>query len=77
MSHVVYNWAMDPMQPSRAIAVVYRKTALSEQPSDFAYWQSQPPMARLAALEAIRRESHGWTDDTQPRLQRVCTIVKR
>jgi hypothetical protein len=77
MSHVVYNWAMDPMQPSRANAMVYRKMTLSEQPSDFAYWQSQPPAARLAALEATRREFHGWTDDTQPRLQRVCTIVKR
>lgn len=68
---------MDTTLQPRAIAKVYRKVALGDQPSDFSYWQSQPPAARLAALEAIRREFHGWTDDTQPRLQRVCTIAKR
>jgi hypothetical protein len=68
---------MDLKHQSRAVVKVYRKTVLNEQPSDFTFWQSQPPAARLAALEEIRREYHGWTDDTQPRLQRVCTIVKR
>ncbi len=62
---------------SRMIASVWRKVDLRKQPTDFAYWQSQPPAARLAALEEIRRAYHGWSDDTQPRLQRVCTIVKR
>lgn len=68
---------MDTLHQPRTIAKVYRKVALCDQPSDFRYWQSQPPTARLAALEAIRREFHGWTDDTQPRLQRVCTLIKR
>jgi hypothetical protein len=45
--------------------------------SDFAYWQSQPPQARLAALEEIRREYHLWKFDAEPRLQRVHSIVKR
>lgn len=60
------------------IAKVYRKVNVKDQPTDFAYWQKQPYQARLAALEEIRREYHGWRDDdTQPRLQRVYTIVKR
>ena len=61
----------------RRIAKVVHKVGLYDQPTDFAYWQSQPVTARLAALEEIRREYHGWSDDARPRLQRVYTIVKR
>jgi len=31
------------------------KVNLHQQKSDFAYWQSQPYLARLAVLEQIRR----------------------
>ena len=65
------------MEKVRQIAKVYRKVNLKSQSSDFAYWQSQPYVARLAALEEIRREYHGWQATIQPRLQRVYTIVKR
>lgn len=56
---------------------IVRKYRIDEAPSDFAYWQEQPFERRLEALETIRREYHGWQDDTQPRLQRVCRVVKR
>ena len=62
---------------SRTIAPVVRRFKLTEQPSDFAYWQTQSYEARLAALEEIRREYYGYTDETEPRLQRVYRIVKR
>jgi len=61
----------------REMAMVYRKSRISEQESDREYWLSQPPEARLAALEQIRREYHAWKYGTEPRLQRVLTIVKR
>ena len=64
-------------QTPRTIAPVVHKYKLTEQPNDFAYWQSQSYEARLAALEEIRREYYGYTDETEPRLQRVCRIVKR
>jgi hypothetical protein len=64
-------------QTPRTIAPVARKVKLTEQPSDYAYWQTQSYAARLAAVEEIRREYYGWTDETEPRLQRVCRIVKR
>jgi hypothetical protein len=64
-------------QTPRTIAPVVRKFKLTEQPSDFAYWQTQSYEARLAALEEIRREYYGYTDETEPRLQRVYRIVKR
>jgi hypothetical protein len=66
-----------PTAKPREIVMVAKKVALHERQSDFAYWQSQEPQTRLAALEEIRREYHGWTDATEPRLQRVLTIVKR
>jgi len=59
------------------IQKVVRKINLRDQKSDFAYWQSQPPAARLAALEDIRREYHGWRYGAEPRFQRVFTIAKR
>lgn len=61
----------------REMAMVYRKSRIGEQESDREYWLSQPPEARLAALEQIRREYHAWKYGTEPRLQRVLTIVKR
>ncbi|MHC1782319.1 MAG: toxin secretion, membrane fusion protein [Anaerolineaceae bacterium] len=66
------------------IALVVKKVKLQQQGNDFAYWQSQPYEARLAALEEIRREYHDWinstskeTADVQPGFQRVCRIIKR
>jgi hypothetical protein len=59
------------------IAKVYRKVSLKNQPSDFAYWQSKSYEERLAALEEIRQEYHGWENSPEQRLQRVYTIVKR
>lgn len=65
------------MSKHRKIAKVYKKYNIKEEPSDFAYWQTQSYEARLAALEEIRRGYHGWTDQAEPRLQRVYRIVKR
>ena len=64
------------MDKQRQIALVYRKIRISEQGSDRDYWLSQSPEARLAALEQIRREYHGWKYGAEQRLQRVITIVK-
>ncbi len=44
---------------------------------DLKYWQAQPPAARLAALEEIRREYHGWKYGEEPRIEKVYSIVKR
>lgn len=62
----------------RRIVRVARVVSLSEQGSDLDYWLTRPPEARVAAVEAIRREYHGWEDDdAEPRLQRVCRVLKR
>ena len=53
------------------------KVNVDEQRTDFAYWQTQSYEVRLAALEQIRAEYHGWGCGAEPRLQRVYQIVKR
>ena len=65
------------MEKSTGIQKVVTKVNLYQQRSDFAYWQTQPYLARLAAIEEIRREYNRWKYGGEPRLQRVCTIVKR
>jgi len=50
--------------------------SMREHKNDFAYWQTQPYAARLAALEQIRQEYHRWKYGVQPRFQRVYRIVK-
>jgi len=59
------------------IARVVTRVKRGERQSDAAYWRAQPPLARLAALEEIRREYHRWKYGAEPRFQRVYTIVKR
>jgi hypothetical protein len=68
---------LDTEGPKRAIARVIRKVRRGEEPSEFAYWQTQPYQARLAALEEIRQEYHRWRYGFEPRLERVYQIVKR
>lgn len=65
------------METTLKIEKVYTKVNVKEQKSDFAYWQTQSYQARLTTLEQIRQEYHAWKYGTEPRLQRVYTIVKR
>jgi len=70
----------DEGQPGRVtnrVQKVVTKSNIRDRKSDFAFWQSQPYLLRLAALEAIRQEYHRWRYGAEPRLQCVCRIVKR
>lgn len=67
----------DSPNPTAKIAPVVRKFTLGEQPTDFAYWQTQPYAARIAALEEIRHAYIAWKYDADPGFQRVCIIVRR
>ena len=64
-------------QNNQKVARVVKKMRLSDQPSDFAYWQSRPYAERLAVLEQIRREYISWKYGSEPGFRRVYTIVKR
>ena len=65
------------MSQERRIAKVVRIVAMKDQGNDFAYWQSRSYEERLSALEELRQEYYGQVDGSQPRLQRVYTIIKR
>jgi hypothetical protein len=62
---------------AKKIEKVITKTTLSEQKSDFAFWQSKSYAERLTALEEIRQEYNNWKyTDAEQRFQRVYRIVK-
>ena len=48
---------------------------LDTMTDDSAYWATQTPAARLAALELMRRINYG--DEALARLQRVLEVVER
>ncbi|MEL4895268.1 hypothetical protein [Crocosphaera sp. Alani8] len=56
---------------------VIKKINQKNQTSDFKYWQSQPPVKRLEALEEIRQDYHQYRYNAEPRLQIIYTIIKR
>lgn len=45
--------------------------------NDVAWWRQQPPAARIAAVEEIRRDYHLWRYGAEPGFQRVLRIVER
>lgn len=62
---------------ARTIEKVIAKVKLTEQTSDFAYWQAKSYVEKLAALEEIRREFNGWKySDAEQRFQRVYRIAQ-
>ncbi|MCU0238128.1 MAG: hypothetical protein MUC29_01690 [Pyrinomonadaceae bacterium] len=62
---------------TKNIVKVIIKTKLSEQKSDFAYWQTKSYTERLTALEEIRQEYNNWKyTDAEQRFQRVYRVVK-
>ena len=61
----------------KQMVVAVTKHPSGKEPTDFAYWQSRPPIERLEALEAIRREYILWKYGTWPRFQRVYRIIER
>jgi hypothetical protein len=48
--------------------VFVRKGKIQEMDRSFdlKFWQAQPPVERIAALEKIRREYHGWEYGKEP-----------
>lgn len=59
--------------PIERVARVVRMT----DPDDTrTFWLSRTPAQRVEGIETLRAEAHGWTDDSWPRLQRVCRVLR-
>lgn len=56
--------------------VITRKRKGDEDEA-WTYWVTRPVAERLAMVEELRAEYHGWTDEPRPRLPRVCRIIRR
>lgn len=54
---------------------VVRRIGLYEDQSELTYWLGKTPQERLAAIEILRQQ-YVRLKRIQPRLQRVCRIVK-
>jgi hypothetical protein len=55
--------------------VVVKRRGDADQP--WTYWLTRTPQERLAMVEELRREHHGWTAGAEPRLQRVHQVLRR
>ena len=65
---------------------ISRKTTLhaDQDVDDVLFWLTKTPDERMAAIESIRQQTFAFNSPTvnegqpaQPRLQRVCRIIKR
>jgi hypothetical protein len=59
------------------IEKTYAKVDFHDTKTDLAYWLNQSYQVRLEAVEQIRKEFHKWKYGAEPRLQKVCSIVKQ
>ena len=55
--------------------VTIKSAVASDEP--WRYWMTRPAAERLAMVEELRREHHGWANGTEPRLQRVHCVLRR
>ena len=44
--------------------------------ADRKYWRSRSPQERMQALEHIRQMAWGYSDESQPAIQRTIKVVK-
>lgn len=65
----------EAMDSPRKMERVVRITSFGEPPTDIEGWRGQSYEARIAAVEEIRRECHGWDDESRPRVRRVYRIL--
>ena len=56
---------------------VLKITTLKDTASDFAFWSTKSPIERLEAVELLRQQYFSLNKDVQPRLQRVCRVIKK
>jgi hypothetical protein len=56
---------------------VVRKRKLHEPDDSLEYWLSVDPSERVAMVQELRAEHHGWEDAAGPRLQRVHRVLRR
>ena len=64
------------MSERKDFLAVQRFTSFAQQPSQLAYWQSKPMAERITAALEIIAEWHNWSEENEPRLERVHRIIE-
>jgi hypothetical protein len=59
------------------IAKQVTRRRLSDADSDVAFWRTRPLAERVAQVELLRAEYHGWDHEAGPGLQRVHRVLRR
>ncbi len=55
---------------------VTRYTSFEQQPSQLVYWQRKTMAERISAALEIIAEWHNWSEENEPRLERVHRIIE-
>jgi hypothetical protein len=63
--------------PVSSIEKIVTRKRKGDEDAPWVYWLTRPVSERLAMVDEIRAEYHGWTDEPEPRLSRVCQIIRR
>ena len=50
---------------------------LKDKQSDYVFWQTRSYKDRLEAIELLRSQYIKFDKNVQPRLQRVCRVIKQ
>ncbi len=65
------------MKGMNSIQKVVKRKRKGDDDSAWKYWVTRPETERLAMVEELRAEYHGWTNEPEPRLSRICRIIRR
>ncbi len=68
---------LDRIWTVSSIEKVVTRKRRGEADAPWTYWVTRPVDERLAMVEELRAEYHGWTNESEPRLPRVCRIIRR
>ena len=65
------------IESMNSIQKVVTRKLKGDDDAAWTYWVTRPVAERLAMVEELRAEYHGWTHEPEPRLSRVCRIIRR
>ena len=65
------------IEAMHSIQKVVTRKRKGDDDAAWTYWVTRPVSERLAMVEELRAEHHGWTHEPEPRLSRVCRIIRR
>ena len=74
MRRLTFLGRFEAMHSSQKVVTRKRK---GDDDAASTYWVARPVTERLAMVEELRAEHHGWTIESEPRLLRVCRVIRR